>query len=116
LASLTISTPPSLRKCILGSRSYTCGYSRFKFDSLSNLEQFAFSYKQTDKLFNVADMNASDFAQEFIHSYGIPEMEPTQVGVDVGAIQLVPKDCWVYRSPNGYSVMIDVYKNLIVEK
>ena len=56
-------------------------------------------------LFNAADMDASDFAQQFVNSYNIPEMK---VSDDM--------ESWTYTSPDGVKVKIHDDKSVFVEK
>lgn len=56
-------------------------------------------------LFNAADMDASDFAQQFVNSYNIPEMK---VSDDM--------ESWTYTSPDGVKVKINDDKSVFVEK
>ncbi|HOX40549.1 MAG TPA: hypothetical protein P5567_09635 [Kiritimatiellia bacterium] len=58
-----------------------------------------------DALFNSADMDASDYVQQFIDSYDIPEMK---VADDM--------ESWVYTSRDGIKVKIDTKKSLFIEK
>ncbi len=56
-------------------------------------------------LFNAADMDASDFVQQFVNSYNITEMK---VSDDM--------ESWTYTSPDGVKVKIDNDKSVFVEK
>jgi len=56
-------------------------------------------------LFNAADMDASDFVQQFVNSYNIPEMKLSD-----------DMESWTYTSPDGVKVKIDDGKSVFVEK
>jgi hypothetical protein len=58
-----------------------------------------------DALFSASGMEASDFTQEFVNAYHIPEMK---VGDD--------RKSWVYSSPDGYRVEITATKILSIVK
>lgn len=70
------------------------------------VEVMSFSRAIVDDLFNSADMDAKSYAEKFMSSYNIPNMEP------------VPgKDWWQYTSPDGFKVSINAkYKITTIEK
>jgi TPR repeat protein len=73
----------------------------FRGDAESGVKGFSFQSQLTEKAFNCADLNAFEFAKEFIDSYGIPELN-------------VEKDIWVYKSDEGWQLDIDEKKNVVI--
>jgi TPR repeat protein len=73
----------------------------FRGDAENGVKGFSFQSQLTEKAFNSADLNAAEFAKEFIDSYGIPELN-------------VEKDIWVYKSDEGWQLDIDQKKNVVI--
>jgi TPR repeat protein len=73
----------------------------FRGDVENGVKGFSFQSQLTEKAFNSADLNAFEFAKEFIDSYGIPELN-------------VEKDIWVYKSDEGWQLDIDEKKNVVI--
>jgi hypothetical protein len=78
--------------------------------------------------FNVLDMSGSDFAQQFIDSYGIPSLEgkvdivdPADEGLfgayfkSMGVVESKAVTTWEYTSPAGYKLSMTDEKKIVVE-
>lgn len=55
--------------------------------------------------FNAADMEPSEFRQQFMSSYNLPEMEPSD-----------DLDWWITRSPDGVEIRLSNQKALVMKK
>ena len=54
-------------------------------DSQKKVTAFRFPSGVVDKLFNSGDMPARNFAQQFLHSYNLPEFKASSFSVMIGA-------------------------------
>jgi len=84
-----------------------CASSSAEFwgDSKNEVSKFYWPSEVVNQLFNVSDMNANDFAQEFINAYNIPKLEYGQKNI-FAFITIVPVNFWYYKSPTGYTITI----------
>jgi hypothetical protein len=78
--------------------------------------------------FNVPDMSGSDFAQQFVDSYGIPSLQakievvdPADQGLfgiyakSLGLVESRAVTTWEYTSPAGYKLSLTDTKKITVE-
>ena len=79
--------------------------STFLFDKSKLLIKLYWSKDIVNQMFNVFDMSAEQFAQEFVNSYGIPKMD---VGSDAGSaiIAAASVQFWEYISSDGVHLRI----------
>ena len=81
------------------------------------VKQLLMDSECVDILFNVSDMDAEAFVQEFLNNYGIPSME---VNVDSDLMRLglagEPVITWQYRDPRGFLIGITKNKQLELQR
>jgi hypothetical protein len=65
----------------------------------------SFKLSDPDHFFNAGDMNAEDFAQQFIDAYHIPKLKAKMES---------PSSYWEYSSADGYRVRVDLDKSVSV--
>ena len=68
-----------------------------------------------DKLFNTADLDADSFAQQFIDSYGVPELKPFYERSDIAINVHNTEQGWEYRSPAGFKLRVHSDKSVELE-
>jgi len=84
-------------------------YVRVNADSVTKkVKEIIIDEDAVNYLFNVTDMDASDFVDAIMENYDVPNMTP--LIEDDGNI------IWEYRDPRGSSLKIDNDKSLTIEK
>ena len=81
------------------------GISMVEAGKDAKVTKITFNYIIVDALFNSADMDASDFVEQFVKAYKIPKMS---VSDDLSS--------WVYTSDDGTKITISDKKELYMEK
>jgi hypothetical protein len=71
------------------------------------VECFFFEQGLTDYLFNTGDLTAKEFAQQFINSYDVPTLAPSNFS---------NRQCWAYTSPEGWTVRLSDDKLVSVSR
>ncbi|MEN9446256.1 MAG: hypothetical protein RL728_768 [Bacteroidota bacterium] len=74
-------------------------------DSSQKVITYAFEWPAVNAIFNSGDMSMKEFAQLFIDSYNIPNLEPDEKGENL-----------VHTLPSGVKVMITGDKGVVVQK
>jgi hypothetical protein len=91
------------QKCFVYENKIFAGAgSKFMGDKNGNLIEMYLSGGAVDRIFNVADMNAEDFAEGFVEAYNLPEMEYASGWLDY----------LEYTSPDGFKIEIGGYKSI----
>jgi len=79
-------------------------------DADQNVTEICFGLDGSDKLFNTSDLNASQFAQQFVDAYHVPSMTPFSAGASGSNLS-----GWEYLSPNGYRLRIYEDKSIRIK-
>jgi len=87
------------------SQRFTMGGRVLAYPDTKKVARFFFDRPLSDFLFDCDDLDASDFAQQFINSYPVPDLKP---GVRNG------RQVWIHDDPDGWSLLITPNKDVDV--
>ena len=91
-------------QCII-SKGKLIGTSAIKLDEHGNVNEINLDPDFVDKEFMASNMDASEFVQQFINSYNIPEMRVSD-----------DRKSWKFTNPEGVMIQIDTHKRIIISK
>ena len=86
--------------------------TRLVADANQNVVSIGFGSSLVDHWFNVSDMTGQAFAQQFLDSYNVPEL---QVSIEQNALFGTSSMYWHHTSPAGYQLTIGENKQLAIE-